>query len=100
MQSYQYNFEGAWFGIYEKVLRLNEELGVRALEKSQLKEVATTIFIASTNKGIIKPYRFSKFQIDIMRLITKVKDKEKQEFIKETLSRLLNNGVKRGEEVL
>ena len=100
MQSYQYNFEGAWFAIYEKVLRLNEELGVRALEKSQLKEVATTIFIASTNKGIIKPYRFSKFQIDIMRLITKVKDKEKQEFIKETLSRLLNNGVKRGEEVL
>lgn len=100
MQSYQYNFEGAWFGIYEKVLRLNEELGIRALEKSQLKEVATTIFIASTNKGIIKPYRFSKFQIDIMRLITKVKDKEKQEFIKETLSRLLNNGVKRGEEVL
>ena len=100
MQSYQYNFEGAWFGIYEKVLRLNEELGVRALEKSQLKEVATTIFIASTNKGIIKPYRFSKFQIDIMRLITKVKDKEKQEFIKETLSRLLNNGVTRGQEVL
>ena len=100
MQSYQYNFEGAWFGIYEKVLRLNEELGVRALEKSQLKEVATTIFIASTNKGIIKPYRFSKFQIDIMRLITKVKDKEKQEIMKETLSRLLGNGVERGEEVL
>ena len=36
-----YDFEGLWFQIYSKVLKLNATLMEDALDKSQLKEVAT-----------------------------------------------------------
>ena len=92
MESNQYNFEGLWFGIYQKILKLNEELGDRGLDKGQLREVATTIFIAQSNKGIVRPYNFSKFQMEIIRMTVIAKDRALQEAIKESIKRLIGNG--------
>lgn len=50
-----YNFEGLWFEIYTKVINYNEQLGKQKLDRNQLREVATSIFIANTHKGICRP---------------------------------------------
>src|SRR6056297_2509781 len=50
-----YNFEGLWFEIYTKVVNYNEQLGKQKLDRNQLREVATSIFIANTQKGICRP---------------------------------------------
>lgn len=50
-----YNFEGLWFEIYTKVINYNEQLGKQKLDRNQLREVATSIFIANTQKGICRP---------------------------------------------
>ena len=94
MSSYQHNFEGVWFEIYERILILNEELGDKGLDKGQLREVATTIFIAKSNKGIVKPYNFSKFQREILKMTAQAKDRSLQQAIKESIAGLLGNGKK------
>ncbi len=50
-----YDFEGLWFDIYKKVINQNSHLNGNGLDKSQLREVATSIFIAKTTKGIVRP---------------------------------------------
>ena len=50
-----YNFSGLWFEIYGNVIQQNNQLGNRKLDKNQLREVATSIFIAATRKGISRP---------------------------------------------
>ena len=92
MQEIRHNFEVLWFEIYKKVLNLNNGLRARGLDKGQLREVATTIFIAQTNKGIVRPYNFSKFQMEILKLTAPVKDKRVQQAIKEGMSALVGNG--------
>jgi len=94
MSNYQHNFEGLWFEIYEKILNLNEELGDRGLDKGQLREVATTIFIAKSNKGIVRPYNFSKFQMEVVKMTALVKDRVLQQAIKESITGLMGNGKK------
>ena len=83
MREIRHNFEGLWFEIYKKVFTLNNGLRARGLDKGQLREVATTIFIAQTNKGIVRPYNFSKFQMELLKLTALVKDKRVQQAIKE-----------------
>ena len=92
MSEFRHNFEGVWFEIYRNVLKLNKELRARGLDKGQLREVAPTIFIAQTNKGIVRPYNFSKFQMELLKLTAPVKDKIVQKAIKESISGLIGNG--------
>ena len=92
MREIRHNFEGLWFEIYKKVLTLNKGLRARGLDKGQLREVATTIFIAQTNKGIVRPYNFSKFQMELLKLTAPVKDKRVHQAIKEGISALIGNG--------
>jgi len=92
MKNNQYNFEGLWFEIYKKILKLNEELGDKGLDKGQLREVATTIFIAQSNKGIVRPYNFSRFQKEVLKMTAPAKDKALQQAIKDSISDLMGNG--------
>ncbi|TFB13951.1 hypothetical protein E3V33_00130 [Candidatus Marinimicrobia bacterium MT.SAG.4] len=92
MKNNHFNFEGLWFEIYKKILKLNEELGDIGLDKGQLREVATTIFIAQSNKGIVRPYNFSRFQREVLKLTAPAKDKALQQAIIESISDLTGNG--------
>lgn len=92
MREIRHNFEGLWFEIYRNILTLNKGLRARGLDKGQLREVATTIFIAQTNKGIVRPYNFSKFQMEILKMTALAKDKEVQKAIKDSVSTLIGNG--------
>jgi len=92
MREVRHNFEGLWFEIYRNILTLNKGLRARGLDKGQLREVATTIFIAQTNKGIVRPYNFSKFQMEILKMTAPVKDKTVQKAIKESIFTLIGNG--------
>ena len=76
-----YDFPGLWFQIYRQVLTLNEKLEDDRLDKSALREVVTSIFIASTQKGIVRPRPMTKFQSEMMTLIEPIIDREKQEQI-------------------
>ena len=92
MSNYQHNFEGLWFEIYKKILKLNDGLGDKGLDKGQLREVATTIFIAQSNKGIVRPYNFSRFQREILKMTAPAKDKALQQAIIESIGDLTGNG--------
>ena len=92
MSNYQHNFEGLWFEIYKKILKLNDGLGDKGLDKGQLREVATTIFIAQSNKGIVRPYNFSRFQKEVLKMAAPAKDRALQQAIIESISDLTRNG--------
>ena len=92
MKNNHYNFEGLWFEIYKKILKLNDGLGDKRLDKGQLREVATTIFIAQSNKGIVRPYNFSRFQREVLKLTAPAKDRALQQAIIESISDLTGNG--------
>ena len=76
-----YDFPGLWFQIYRQVLALNDKLEDDRLDKSALREVVPSIFIASTQKGIVRPRPMTKFQSEMMTLLEPVIDKDKQEQI-------------------
>ena len=92
MKNNHYNFEGLWFEIYKKFLKLNDGLGDKRLDKGQLREVATTIFIAQSNKGIVRPYNFSRFQKEVLKMTAPAKDRALQQAIIESISDLTGNG--------
>jgi hypothetical protein len=92
MAYYKYDFEGLWFAIYKQVLVHNENLGADALDKSQLREVATSIFIAQTQKGVHKPLLINSFMESVMNKIRFIKDRKKQEAIYNTISKILKEG--------
>ena len=81
MSYYKYDFEGLWFSIYQKVLKLNEALLGDGLDKSQLREVTTSIFIAQTQKGVQRPVVVTSFMESVMKKIQFIKDRSKQEKI-------------------
>ena len=91
MSTYRHDFEGLWFEIYKKILKLNDGLGDKGIDKGQLREVATTIFIAQSNKGIVRPYNFSRFQREVLKLTAPAKDKALQQAIIESISDLTGN---------
>jgi hypothetical protein len=76
-----YDFPGLWFQIYKQVLALNERQEDDRLDKSALREVVTSIFIASTQKGIVRPRPMTKFQSEMMTLLEPIVDRDKQEQI-------------------
>ena len=76
-----YDFPGLWFQIYRQVLSLNEKLEGDRLDKSALREVVTSIFIASTQKGIVRPRPMTKFQSEMMTMLEPIVDRDKQEQI-------------------
>ena len=48
MSYLKYNLPGLWFQIYREVLAANEKMDKVNLDKGQLREVTTSILIAST----------------------------------------------------
>ena len=92
MSYLQSDFPGLWFQIYKQVLTLNEKLEKDRLDKSSLREVVTSIFIASTHKGIVKPKPEIKFISEMAVLIESVRDREKQETIFKTVKEIISNG--------
>ena len=50
-----YDFEGLWIATYQKIMYLNSKMNGTGLDKSQLKEVTTSVFIAKVQKGIVRP---------------------------------------------
>ena len=95
MTSLQYDFEGLWFQIYSKVLKLNQTLKEDALDKSQLREVTTSIFIAKSSRGVTRPTYVNGFQQSVMKQIENIKDRSKQEEIYNAVLKIIkNNGTK------
>ncbi len=88
-----------WFAIYRKVLALNQELAPQQLDRNQLREVVTSIFIASTGRGrgIIWPVAQGSFEQSILDLLSVVTKREDQEKVYRLLRRLVRgtNGAPR-----
>ena len=58
MSYLKYNLPGLWFQIFREVLAANEKMDKDRLDKSMLREVTTSIFMASTQRGITRPYSY------------------------------------------
>ncbi len=97
MTSYNYDFEGVWFQIYSKVLKLNEMLKEDALDKSQLREVTTSIFIAKSHRGVVRPTYVNGFQEALIKQVENIKDRAKQKAIYDTVLKIVNNNHKKEE---
>ena len=89
MSYLKYEFEALWFEIYRKVLKQNSSLGEDALDKSQLREVTTSIFIAQTHRGVVRPLLINEFENALVRLVTGIKERKKQEKIYKSLSEVV-----------
>ena len=89
MPYYKYDFEGLWFSIYKQVLKHNENLADDGLDKSQLREVTTSIFIAQTQKGMNKPLLINSFMESVIRKIQFIKDRKKQEVVYNAITKIL-----------
>ncbi len=75
----KFNLPGLWFQIYRQVLAQNETLNKDKLDKVQLREVATSIFIASTQRGIVRPYSYTQFQVNLLEMTKNVfRDRERK----------------------
>jgi len=88
MSYLQFNLPGLWFQIYREVLAANEKMEKDKLDKGQLREVTTTIFIASNQRGITRPYSYSKFQVALLELTKGTRD-DKQKEVYNTVKQLL-----------
>ena len=97
MTSYNYDFEGVWFQIYSKVLKLNEMQKEDALDKSQLREVTTSIFIAKSHRGIVRPTYVSGFHDALLKQVEDIKDRSKQKAIYDAVLKIVNNNHKKEE---
>ncbi len=100
MSYYKYNLPGLWFQIYREVLQLNEKLEHNRLDKVQLREVSTAIFIASTNRGIVRPYGYTKFQVELLEITKNAVRESKREEILSAVKAVLNGSRKKKEQVL
>jgi hypothetical protein len=98
MTSYNYDFEGLWFQIYSKVLKLNQTLKEDALDKSQLREVTTSIFIAKSQRGVSRPTYVDGFQQAVLKKVENIKDRNKQEEIYKAVLKIINNNHKETKE--
>jgi len=97
MTTSRYDYEGLWFHIYLKVLKHNETLGDAGLDRSQLREVTTSIFIAQTQRGITRPIKTNTFTESVLQLVSEIKDREMQESIYKTLINLVKTKDKKGD---
>ena len=89
MSHLRYDFEGLWFDIYKKVLQQNEQLGDNGLDKNQLREVTTSIFIAQTQKGVNKPLVLSAFMESVLSRIQYIRDRKQQEAVFKSINTII-----------
>ena len=94
MDYHKYNLPGLWFQIYRQVLSQNENLKKDKLDKVQLREVTTSIFIASTNRGLVRPYTYTKFQVGLLELTKDVFTEGKREAVTVAVKSALNGKAK------
>ena len=91
-----YDFEGLWFDIYRKVLRHNETLGDSGLDKSQLKEVVTSIFIAQSQRGVVRPLKLNGFTESVMKIVSEIKDRSTQEKVYKSINEIIKTTKSKG----
>jgi hypothetical protein len=85
----------AYFEILKKVIVQNEKLGDQQMKSEQLTAVATTIFIQAGQRGFLKPAPIDAFTRELLKLTGKVKDRQIQKSIYESVKMLAqSNGVK------
>ena len=94
MSFYKYNLSGLWFQIYREVLAVNDKLEKDKLDKVQLREVTTSIFIASTKRGIVRPYSYSNFQVAMLELTKGVHRDKRQKEVYNAVKAILNKSNK------
>ena len=99
MSYLQYNLPGLWFQIYREVLASNEKMEKDKLDKGQLREVTTTIFIASNQRGITRPYSYSKFQVALLELTKGLYHEPEQKKVYNTVKQLLTTKEKTNEHI-
>jgi len=73
-----YDYEALWFEIFRQVLQKNEALGEGRLDKIQLREITTAIFIARTQRGYVKPVVNNQFTDSVVKLLNDIQDRERQ----------------------
>jgi len=95
MDYFKYNLPGLWFQIYRQVLEQNNNLNNDRLDKVQLREVTTSIFIASTNRGLVRPYSYTKFQVGLLELTKDVFTEGKREAVTQAVKSALNGKIKK-----
>jgi len=95
MNYLRYNLPGLWFQIYRQVLEQNNNLNNDRLDKVQLREVTTSIFIASTNRGIVRPYTYTKFQVNLLELTKDIFTEGKREAVTQAVKTVLNGQPKK-----
>jgi hypothetical protein len=84
-----------WFDIYKQVLVQNERLGDQQMKSEQLTAVATTIFIQAGQRGFLRPAPIDAFTRELLKITGKVKDRQIQKSIYESVKVLAgSNGVK------
>ena len=89
---------GVWFQFYKEVVELNLQLGEDRLNKNNLREITTTIFIAASHKGIVRPWTISKFQTEILKLLEPVYRRGEKEAIYSAVRDILNQKGKDNHE--
>lgn len=94
MDYYKFNLPGLWFQIYRQVLEQNNNLNNDRLDKVQLREVTTSVFIASTNRGLVRPYTYTKFQVNLLELTKNVFKESQREAITLAVKSVLNGKAK------
>ena len=99
MSYLKYNLPGLWFQIYREVLASNEKMEKDKLDKGQLREVTTTIFIASNQRGITRPYSYSKFQVALLELTKGFYHEPEQKKVYNTVKQLLTTKEKTNEHI-
>ena len=91
-----YDFEGLWFDIYRKVLKHNENLGDSGLDKSQLKEVVTSIFIAQSQRGVVRPLKLNGFTESVLKVVSDIKDRNTQEKVYKSINDIIKTTKSKG----
>ena len=87
----RYKFEELWFETYLRVRRLNADLQENGLDQSQLREITTSIFIAKTHRGIVRPQQLSPFQESVVHLLEAVTERAQQKMVYKELEALLED---------
>jgi len=90
MDYYKFNLPGLWFQIYRQVLEQNNNLNNDRLDKVQLREVTTSIFIASTNRGLVRPYTYTKFQVNLLELTKNVFKESQRDAVTQAVRKVIN----------
>ena len=90
MTTTAFDLPGVWFQFYKEVVELNLQLGEDRLNKTELREVTTTIFIAASHKGVVRPWTTSKFQTEILKLLEPVYRRGEKEAIYSAVRDILN----------